>query len=97
MSNVELLPAAFNEYQSALIWYTTIRHELASQFDAAFQHGIEKIAQHPEIFYPLGKRHRFYKLEQFPYLLIYRIIGQGEVSVVAVAHTSRKPGYWRNR
>ncbi len=97
MSNVELLPAAFKEYKSALIWYTTIRPELGIQFDTAFQLGIEKISMQSEIFYPIGKRHRFYKLEKFPYLLIFRIIQPNEISVVAVAHTSRKPGYWKNR
>jgi toxin ParE1/3/4 len=97
MNNVELLPAAFDEFQSALIWYSAKDPELGRQFDAAFQFGVEKIAQEPEIYFPLGKRHRFYRLHQFPYLLIYRILESGVITIVAVSHTSRKPGYWRRR
>lgn len=97
MANVELLPAAFAEYQAALIWYATIRPELGKQFDAAFEEGIQKVAREPEIYYPMGKRHRFYRLHEFPYLLIYRILESGDISIVAVSHVSRKPGYWRRR
>ena len=35
-------------------------------------------------------------VRDFPYLLVYRERA-GLVEVIAVAHTSRRPGYWRSR
>lgn len=41
-----------------------------------------------------GKRR--WLLTRFPYSLIYTIAGD-EIRVLAVAHYSRRPGYWRGR
>jgi hypothetical protein len=35
-------------------------------------------------------------MRRFPYSLIYTVIGD-EVRILAVAHHSRRPGYWRGR
>jgi toxin ParE1/3/4 len=42
-----------------------------------------------------GKVRRF-PLKHFRFLLIYREIGH-DIQVIALAHTSRKPYYWRDR
>jgi hypothetical protein len=36
-------------------------------------------------------------LRKFPFTLIYRERPSGVIQIVAVAHTSRKPGYWKHR
>ena len=41
-----------------------------------------------------GVRHKV--LHRFPFALIYEIEAD-EIRVFAVAHHSRRPGYWRNR
>ena len=33
---------------------------------------------------------------RFPYTLIYKI-GEGRIIIIAVAHHSKEPGYWRDR
>jgi plasmid stabilization system protein ParE len=40
---------------------------------------------------------RRYRVKGFPYQLIYRVGGGERVFVLAVAHTSRRPGYWDSR
>ena len=35
-------------------------------------------------------------LDRFPFTLPYQIMG-GEIVVLALAHTSRRPGYWSRR
>jgi len=35
-------------------------------------------------------------LIRFPYLLVYRVI-RDHIEVVAIAHESRDPDYWRHR
>jgi hypothetical protein len=45
-----------------------------------------------------GPHHtRRFLLRKFPFLLIYRERAGGNLQIVAVAHTSRKPGYWKER
>lgn len=39
---------------------------------------------------------RTWPLKDFPYTLVYRVKGKAIV-VIAVAHQSREPGYWRGR
>jgi hypothetical protein len=39
---------------------------------------------------------RVLALHNFPYSLVYRIQGD-EIRIVAVAHHSRRPGYWVER
>jgi len=40
---------------------------------------------------------RFIRLRRFPYLLYYERVEAAVVQVLAVAHGSRRPGYWRRR
>jgi hypothetical protein len=42
-------------------------------------------------------RHRFYLLKRYPFQIIYRPISGDQWLIVAVAHSSRRPGYWSNR
>jgi hypothetical protein len=35
-------------------------------------------------------------LRRFPFLIIFRVIRDG-ITVIAVAHTSRSPDFWRGR
>jgi hypothetical protein len=35
-------------------------------------------------------------MRRFPYVVAYRTIG-AQVTILAFAHTSRRPGYWRKR
>jgi len=39
---------------------------------------------------------RLLTLNNFPYSLVYRIQGD-EIRVIAIAHHSRRPGYWMGR
>ena len=54
---------------------------------AAEQPGIGTSGQH-------GTAHLYFK--RFPYTLVFRI-QESSVRVIAVAHQSRRPGYWSGR
>lgn len=58
----------------------------------AAQPGIGQIVRLPGI--ALG--HRRLVLRRFSYIVVYRMIGR-RIWIVAIAHTSRKPGYWSGR
>lgn len=67
----------------------------------AFAHHIEaaliRIAEAP-LRHPVGEygTRQFVLPSRFPYTIVYRIRGD-VIVVVAVAHQSREPGYWRGR
>ena len=59
------------------------------------------IAESPQVFslvpgVPAHLGARRCVLKKFPYLLIFLELPQA-ISVVAVAHGARRPGYWRSR
>ena len=69
---------------------------VAEQFEWAVQRALRLLALMPRLGTPSYRGVRTWPLKKFPYTLVYRV--QGEViSVVAVAHQSREPGYWRGR
>ena len=54
------------------------------------------VGRYPEAGLAASTTHRRFVMDGFPYAVFYRIDGP-EVAIVAVAHTSRRPGYWLNR
>ena len=65
-------------------------------FKEALQESLRWARSEPLIFGCFEGDFRKLKVGKFRYLLIFRIRGD-EIQVLAVAHTSRKPGYWKER
>ncbi len=66
--------------------------DFANALDRAFS----LLCAHPAMGVRAAHRTRMLTLHDFPYSLIYRIQGD-EIRVIAVAHHSRRPGYWVGR
>ena len=96
MKRVELHPLAQDEVTAAEAWYRE-RSEVAAQaFVLEINRAIEEIFEAPER-WPVGRRgERRVVLRRFPYSLLYRI-REDDIFITAVAHQSRRPGYWRHR
>ncbi len=77
-------------------FYKERAEDLAANFYAEFKRAREEIAAFPEFWGPVGGCYRRKLLGRYPYGVIYRIEGD-EILIVALAHTSRRPGYWRGR
>jgi len=85
------------EYDAAFDWYLARSPDAALKFDAEVDRALAQIIQAPQR-WAVGSHstHRFL-LRQFPFTLIYREQTSADIQIVAVAHTSRKPGYWKRR
>jgi toxin ParE1/3/4 len=70
---------------------------LPRAFDAEFDHALIEITQAPDRWAQGSYHTRRFLLRRFPYLVIYRVQGPTMVQVLAVAHTSRNPNYWKGR
>jgi len=69
---------------------------LAQAFIAEFERTAALIIEYPEIGAVVLRDRRRFKLRRFPYWLIY-LIEDGRVRILAVAHQSRRPDFWRDR
>lgn len=87
---------ADQELSEAQDWYRQ-RSEVAAQaFALEIDHAIQNIAEAP-LRWPEGRRgERRFVLDRFPYTLLYRV-REDHIFITAVAHQSRRPGYWRDR
>ena len=97
MASSIMLPAANDEYLDAIRWYLRRNAVSRDKFEAEVKSVVARLENNPLEFGELDDRHRQAILVDFPYRIIYRIERDGSVAVVAVAHTSRDPDYWRRR
>jgi len=94
---LELHEEAGAEYDAAFDWYLERSPDAALKFDAEFDRALAEIVQAPQR-WASGPHHtRRFLLRKFPFILIYRERDGRAIQVLAVAHTSRKPGYWKGR
>lgn len=97
MDNLLIAEAAEEEYAESLKWYAQQSVRAAAGFEATFEQALESIVAHPERYPLCDDRHRFFLLKRYPFQVIYRRASEGRWLVLALAHTSRRPGYWRHR
>ena len=90
-------PQARQELLDATRWYLVDGGEpVAEQFESAVQRALRLLEFMPQLGRPSHPGVRTWSLKDFPYTLVYRVKG-GVITVMAVAHQSREPGYWRGR
>ena len=96
-SDVVFHRLAAREYRSARDWYAERSTEVAHRFRMSVDRAVERIAAEAESPPCLTGAYRYVRVGRFPYLLIFRLIDVHAILILAVAHTSRRPGYWRRR
>lgn len=101
MRRVRIHAAAAEEAAEAAAWYEKERPGLGADFERAVDAALDLLEAEivPLVAVPgaAGKRGaKRLLLRRFPYAVIVRQSAT-EVVVVAFAHTSRRPGYWRGR
>ena len=101
MKQLRVESAAEEELRAAVAWYEGRRPGLGGRFFAEVGRVVNLIRRQPGVGGHLPRvraQHgaRRVPLRRFPYFVIYRV-RDAEVQIVAFAHTSRKPGYWRHR
>lgn len=93
-----VLDEADAELTAAADWYEQEREGLGYDLLAEADRVLNAIAASPTTWprVPGSKRVRRFLFTRFPYVA-YFVIRDEHVLVVAFGHTSRRPGYWRNR
>lgn len=101
MRRVRIHAAAAEEAAEAAAWYENERSGLGAEFQQALDAALDLLEEEivPLISVPGAAAARGVKrllLRRFPYAVIVHE-RTAEVVVLAFAHTSRRPGYWRER
>ncbi len=94
-------PEASHELEASALWYEAQRAGLGSTFLAAIDRTVDHLATWPGAGesvpgVPPHLEVRQMPIGRFPYRVAYLLTSQ-ELRVLAVAHTRRRPGYWRSR
>lgn len=101
MRSVRITDDAAQEAAEAMAWYEGKWPGLGTDFSQAVERALDVLEENIVPLQPLrGKSGaqgaKRLILKRFPYDIV-AVERNGEVVVVAVAHHSRKPGYWRKR
>lgn len=96
MIGFRLVSGSLEEATETATYYEREETGLGQEFFDSFDVTIEKICRFPKIGKPRGRRLRSFSLSKFPVDVIY-YIDDKTIVVVAVAHQSRRPGYWNDR
>lgn len=89
-------PEALAELRCARDFYESRREGLGFEFRLEAERTVAWIERNPEVCALDEWGVRATKVGKFPYA-IYFTSTTDEVSILAFAHTSREPYYWRNR
>jgi toxin ParE1/3/4 len=89
-------PEAENEMNAEADYYDDKHEDLGSDFLEEVRQVAMEAAENPDHGSPFSRSTRRRKLRCFPHRLVYVPSGEGIV-VIAVAHPSRRPGYWGDR
>jgi plasmid stabilization system protein ParE len=96
MKPAEFHPAADAEFGEAKEFYNSQVPGLGDEFYYLVVAGIRDIRLAPNRFPPYQHNTRRLRLKRFPYLIIYRETA-ANILIVAIAHGSRRSGYWAKR
>lgn len=94
--SLEMHPEARLEFREAIAYYEGCREGLGFEFSREIYASIQRIATAPLLWSTLSDNSRRFLARRFPYTIIYQTLDD-TVLIVAVAHQSRKPGYWKDR
>jgi toxin ParE1/3/4 len=88
--------AARKEAESAARWYAVRSETAMKSFVVELTKALQRIQAAPlnHSTYMLGMRYR--KLKRFPYLIVFRA-SEEFIRIIAIAHSRRRPGYWKSR
>jgi plasmid stabilization system protein ParE len=88
---------ARREYDEAVRWYARRNAQAARGFENEANRALQLISANPNGWPVYQGSDHFFRLRRYSYVLYYRIVDPTRVLIMAVAHISRRPGYWRRR
>ena len=89
-------PEARDEFRDAVRWYRTRDRRASADFRIVVSNAIRVIVEAPQRWPKFLHGTRRCVMQRFPYSVVY-LDDPESVTIIAVAHGKRKPGYWKDR
>jgi len=89
-------PEARLEYREAAAFYESRRPGLGAAFTREIESTIGVVLEAPDRWRMVEQDVRRCFTRRFPYAILYTV-ERDSILILAIAHGSRKPGYWRER
>lgn len=93
---IELSPGAFIDLKEAVDFLWGRSPRIAQKFGEDYYNSVLMLRDYPRIGSEIGRGERHLRIRRGPYWLVYRE-SDGNLVILAIAHASREPGYWRDR
>ncbi|MBE7438168.1 MAG: type II toxin-antitoxin system RelE/ParE family toxin [Spirochaetales bacterium] len=93
---VKFHPAARAEMREAVLFYKKVSESVKGRFIVEMQRVQDRMKEFPLASEAVLGSVRRQLLQRFPYSILYSVEGT-QILIVAVAHQSRRPGYWKDR
>lgn len=89
-------PLVPEDLRQAINWFDDISSELGNRFREMVDSGFDDIEASPAVFGQAFDDIRFARVHRFPYLILFREVGQS-ILILGVFHTASDPEKWRQR
>jgi plasmid stabilization system protein ParE len=89
-------PLAWREVEEADSWYLSRSYDVSVEFLSELYAAVEEISQAPQRWPKYLHGTRRFVMQRFPFSVVY-LDDPDLVTIIAVAHSKRKPGYWKGR
>lgn len=99
MSELVFLDEARRELDEVVAWYAERAPIAATAFVETVEAALARLREVPRAAPPWPGRAkvRVRQLGRFPFLVLYSLLEDESIIVVAIAHQRRRPGYWLRR
>jgi plasmid stabilization system protein ParE len=96
VKRARFVAAARREFLAEVDYYNKEEPWLGARFAAAVEEATARALAFPLAGSPATKHTRRVFVKDFPFAVVYRPDADG-ITVFALAHHSRRPGYWQSR
>lgn len=97
MTTVIFHPLAEQELVEAVDYYEEQKPGLGLEYLEEVEHAVDFLIRYPEAGSIVQGSLRRLVLPRFPYSLLYRILENDRIRILALAHHKRRPQYWHDR
>jgi len=89
-------PVALAELAAASEYYENQRPNYGAQLVQAVDDALRRLSEFPDAWPRVGKNMRRCPVQGFKYWLVYSHTAE-QASIIAITHSRRRPGYWKDR
>ena len=96
MKHVKFHPEAESEMGASAQYYEEKQVGLGKRFLESVYTAIRRVCLMPSMYQHVGGDIQICNVERFPFCVVFRN-GKTYIGIVAVIHSKRRPGYWKDR